>query len=164
MGNQLGIKIRNLRKDHRLTQQQVADKLGLAGATISLYEKGSNDPDIKTILQLSKLFGVRGFYLLMYLWTDLQYKEINMVKEMVHIMDDLNMFCEEMMVDSKEKDIAYVQFYSPEGRHFIKMWKEVFEMSFYSEYCSLSENDQKSFLRDVKLLWELKLYKSAFND
>lgn len=53
-----GEKLRNLRKDHRLSQQALGDKLGLEGATISRWETAFNLPKPKEIERLAEVFGV----------------------------------------------------------------------------------------------------------
>lgn len=56
------IKIR--RKQLGLSQQEVADYLGLTKSTIGFYETGDNIPDIKSLYKLSKLLKVSADYLL----------------------------------------------------------------------------------------------------
>ncbi len=50
--------IKKARKKSGYTQQQVADLLGVDRSTYSYYELGKIKPDIKTIINLSKVFGV----------------------------------------------------------------------------------------------------------
>lgn len=49
--------IRHLRTLHKLTQEQLAQQLGLSARTISTYEQGS-EPRLETLLKLSKAFGI----------------------------------------------------------------------------------------------------------
>ena len=55
---------RSARKATKLTLKQVAEKIGMGESTISLYESGAREPDHKTLLALSKLYGVSIDYLL----------------------------------------------------------------------------------------------------
>lgn len=60
----LGKKLRKLRRDRELTQQQVADFLGLSRAAYGSYELGRRQPDNHTLLKLSRYFGVTVDYLI----------------------------------------------------------------------------------------------------
>lgn len=55
---------RSARKATKLTLKQVAEKIGMGESTVSLYESGAREPDHKTLLALSKLYGVSIDYLL----------------------------------------------------------------------------------------------------
>lgn len=56
--------IKNLRKKHNLTQQQLADIVGITATGISYWESGSATPNIETLNKLSNYFGVTVNYLL----------------------------------------------------------------------------------------------------
>lgn len=60
----LGKKLRKLRRDKELTQQQIADTLGLTRAAYASYELSRRQPDHQTILRLAKLFNVTTDYLI----------------------------------------------------------------------------------------------------
>ena len=55
-----GERLKRLRKQKGLTQQQVADVLNIQKATYSGYETGRREPDVPKIKTLAKLFGVSG--------------------------------------------------------------------------------------------------------
>lgn len=57
-------KLKMFREKRALTQQQVADELGINRSTYSYYELGRIQPDIKTIIKLSKIFDVHYIELL----------------------------------------------------------------------------------------------------
>ena len=44
-----GKTLRNLRTSNDLTQTQLADALGLAFSTISMYERGEREPDFEIL-------------------------------------------------------------------------------------------------------------------
>ena len=48
------IKIRELRRKMGLTAKQLADRVGVAESTMSLYENGKREPDFKTLLRLAR--------------------------------------------------------------------------------------------------------------
>ena len=54
----LGESIRNLRKQHNLSQEQLAEKLDVSRQSVSLWEKDSTQPTIDNIITLSDIFGV----------------------------------------------------------------------------------------------------------
>lgn len=59
----LASRISKARKKANLTQQQVAERLNVARTSVSHWENGAREPDLKTIRELSELFGVAFEYL-----------------------------------------------------------------------------------------------------
>ena len=53
-----GKRLKNLRIEKNLTQQQLAEKLNVSKANISKYESDIIEPNINLINQISKLFDV----------------------------------------------------------------------------------------------------------
>ena len=51
-------KIRDLREDADLTQQQVAELLGTSQTMYARYERGANELPIRHLLRLCRLYGV----------------------------------------------------------------------------------------------------------
>ena len=49
-------RIKQLREENNITQIQLAQKLNKTQQTISLYENGTNEPDLDGYITLSKLF------------------------------------------------------------------------------------------------------------
>lgn len=60
----LSEKILHLRKQHGLSQEDLAEKLNVSRQAVSRWEVGSAQPDASNVLQLSQLFGVTADYLL----------------------------------------------------------------------------------------------------
>ena len=56
--NDIGYQLKALRKSQRMTQQAVADKVGITRATLSNYEISRRTPDLKTLRKLAECFGV----------------------------------------------------------------------------------------------------------
>ena len=54
----LGESIRDLRKQNNMSQEQLAEKLGVSRQSVSLWEKDATQPTIDNIITLSDIFGV----------------------------------------------------------------------------------------------------------
>ncbi len=50
--------IATLRKEKKLTQKELADKLGISPKTVSKWERGNGFPDVGLLSELSAVFGV----------------------------------------------------------------------------------------------------------
>ena len=59
-----GDRIAYLREQNNLTQQQLADKIGVTRASLSHYEKNRREPDYETLQKLADFFEVSVDYLL----------------------------------------------------------------------------------------------------
>ena len=57
-------KLIDLRKKYGMSQEELADRLGVSRQAISRWELGSTLPDAPNLLKLSDLFGVSIDYLL----------------------------------------------------------------------------------------------------
>ena len=51
-------KLKSLRKKYGYTQEQLADKLGVAKSTISMYENGNREPDFEMLEAIADVFNV----------------------------------------------------------------------------------------------------------
>ena len=60
----IGIVIKELRKENGLSQTQLASMLFVSQDTISLWECGKSYPDIENIIKLTQIFNVTSDYLL----------------------------------------------------------------------------------------------------
>lgn len=56
--NSIGQQLKTLRKSQKMTQQSVADKVGITRATLSNYEIDRRTPDLNTLRKLAECFGV----------------------------------------------------------------------------------------------------------
>lgn len=54
----VGAKLKILRKERRLTQQELADKLQIKRATISNYEINRRSPHLSELRRIAEFFGV----------------------------------------------------------------------------------------------------------
>lgn len=57
-------RIRDLREDHDLTQEQVAKVLGTSQTMYARYERGANELPIRHLISLCKLYKVSADYIL----------------------------------------------------------------------------------------------------
>ena len=55
---ELSEKLRKIRKQHKKTQKDVADFLGITESGYGYYEQGRNKPSIETLEKLSELYNV----------------------------------------------------------------------------------------------------------
>ena len=56
--------MRDLREDHDLTQQQIADLLGTSQTMYARYERGANELPIRHLITLCKYYNVSADYIL----------------------------------------------------------------------------------------------------
>lgn len=59
-----GEKIKALRIEHKLTQQQLASQVGIAVSAISSYESGNRYPSYDVLISLARIFHVSTDFLL----------------------------------------------------------------------------------------------------
>lgn len=60
----LGERIRRLRTGARMTQGDLAARLGISKSAIGMYEQGRREPPYELLLKISELFGVSADWLL----------------------------------------------------------------------------------------------------
>ena len=56
--NYFGIRLKHLRTQDGLTQQDLADALGISKSTISMYENGNREPDFETLENIADYFNI----------------------------------------------------------------------------------------------------------
>lgn len=59
----LANRIRELRAEKNISQQKLADEIGVTRQAVSLFEKGGRDPKLETWIKLADYFGVHVGYL-----------------------------------------------------------------------------------------------------
>ena len=64
MEHDIGSKIKAARIEKKLTQEQVAELLGVSRQTISNWENEKSYPDIISVIKMSEYYGVTLDYLL----------------------------------------------------------------------------------------------------
>ena len=50
----VGAFLKDLRKEKEITQEQLAEELGVSGRTISRWETGKNMPDISILVEIAE--------------------------------------------------------------------------------------------------------------
>ncbi len=59
-----GAKLKELRKGQKLTQQQLAERLGVAKSVVSYYESGDRYPSYDVLVRIAHVFHTTTDYLL----------------------------------------------------------------------------------------------------
>ena len=54
----IGSFLKELRKEKNITQEQLAEKLGVSGRTVSRWETGNNMPDISLLVEIAEMYDV----------------------------------------------------------------------------------------------------------
>ena len=54
----IGSLLQELRKEKGLTQEQLAERMGVARRTVSRWETGSNMPDLDILMELADLYAL----------------------------------------------------------------------------------------------------------
>ena len=55
---EIGAFLKQLRNEKGITQEQLAEILGVSGRTVSRWETGTNLPDLSILVQISEYYGV----------------------------------------------------------------------------------------------------------
>jgi len=58
------MRLKALRQNKGITQEQLADKIGVTNAAVSRYEQSATYPSVDVLIKLCKFFGVSSDYLL----------------------------------------------------------------------------------------------------
>lgn len=60
----LGNKIKELRRQKKLTQAQLAEKLNVTRSAVALWEIDNTDPDLENVIAIADFFDITTDYLL----------------------------------------------------------------------------------------------------
>ena len=64
MNDNFATRLKELRQENKLSQQKLAETIGVTQKAIDFWEKGINEPKASYIIKLAKFFGVTTDYLL----------------------------------------------------------------------------------------------------
>ena len=87
-----GSKLKTLRKSEKLTQQQLANRLGVAKSVVSYYESGNRFPSYDVLIKIAHIFHTTTDYLLdverkrVIDVSELSDEEISLVTNIVEVM------------------------------------------------------------------------------
>ena len=56
--NEFGKKLKELRIDKGLSQRKLGEQFNVCNQTVSFWETGSREPDLDTLVEISKFFNV----------------------------------------------------------------------------------------------------------
>lgn len=94
------INLQKAREVCGLTQQQVADQLGIAKSTYSNYENGKREPDVKKIKALTRILGISGDALLETGFENNNFTKSNQSEhQLLSLYNQLNTQGQEKLVD-----------------------------------------------------------------
>ena len=101
---EIGLRIRTMRKSRRMTQEDLAKAIGQSPSSITMYETGRREPDIETLEAFADVFNVP----LSFLISDEAPMESKQVDPEIHIVSSM---MEELPQDQKEQIVAIVRAY-----------------------------------------------------
>lgn len=94
--NDIGGKLKTLRKGRKLTQQELADRLGVTRATVSNYEVGRRSPHLSELQRFAEFYGV-----------DLSYFGVATKDEVFDLLSRAKAVFKDERIDKKKKDELY---------------------------------------------------------
>ena len=117
MGNFQNI-FRKLRTSSNLTQNAIAEKLGISRSTIGMYETGAREPDFETLEKIADYFNVDTDFLLG------RTNQTTMLPETVGKYSktrELDIYMNNYLLTTKERYSLIQRTFSPPSR-----WKKIF--------------------------------------
>lgn len=99
-----GQKLKTLRQEKGITQEQLASKVEIVKSSISGYEKGSIYPSVEVLIKLCKFFDVSADYLLG-LSDNMEFKISHLTDEQLSIILSLINQFERFNYSSNQHDI-----------------------------------------------------------
>ena len=97
-------RLKEIRKERRITQQEMADLLNISLNSYSRYERGKRNPDINILKKISKILDISTDYLLGISDIPLSIKEIDFSNDLDHLksIDLLRKY--DLVVNDKDID------------------------------------------------------------
>lgn len=92
-----------------MTQQQLAERLGVSASTVGMYEQGRREPPIETLLALCSCFNVSAGYLL---GSDTGHDVMDMLDEMRNrVRSDKKLMFNGVPISSEQTDRLFDAMY-----------------------------------------------------
>ena len=137
----IGENIRNFRKKNDLTQEEIADRLGVTYQSVSRWENGTTYPDLELLPAISELLSVTVDELL-------GMPQIEKEKRAVETFDELRRECMKQDYDAD---------------HIIALLRDIRRNYIDSDFAwrPWSEGNDRAF-RDSKILPEVRLFAEAY--
>ena len=119
-------KILNLRKTAGMSQEELAEKLGVSRQSVSKWESAAAIPDVAKILEMSKIFGVTTDYLLKDELTDTQISGEVEGNSRIITLDEATNYLEEKKRQGREIGFGVVLcICSPTPLFMLEAWEDV---------------------------------------
>lgn len=135
----LNDRIREARIQNHLTQEQLAEKIGVAKSTLTGYEKGNREPNIPTLMKIMETLHVDANYL----YQD----DVNTFSELVVTLEEREILKEYRVLDEHGKKM--VDFTLTEEFNRCETAKDTIDddnIVPYPEYPTVTKKDIKSFV------------------
>jgi transcriptional regulator with XRE-family HTH domain len=111
-----GNKLKQLRINSGLTQEELGKKFNLGKSSISMYESGKNFPDLDMIKNIATFFGVSADYLIGV--ESLNNSELYEIEQLRQILINNGIMSEDHDMTKEEFDKA-MEFYKANSKFFI---------------------------------------------
>ena len=149
--NDIGKKIKELRKKKDMTQERLAEYLNVSFQAVSKWETGAASPDLSMIVPLARLLGVSTDEL----FGLVSAEEDSRLKELENVLDETH----ETGDTAKRYEIAKIAVAEYPGNFDCLLWLAMAEESYAIHNCGhYSEEQQEHFKIAVKL------YETIFED
>lgn len=126
MKMEIGTRIANLRKNKKMTQQDLASYLCVADKTISSWELNRTEPSLEDIIKLSKVLDCNASYLI---YGDIKRNDIE-TEIKIKLSKEEYQVLEMKMIDAGQfikKSYQLDTYYQPTYRKFVKDNEEVID-------------------------------------
>lgn len=99
----LSANINKLRKEHSMTQEQLAEALGVTFASVSKWERGAATPELNLIAEMADLFGVSFDALVGF---EVQNSSVAALEERIHELQSKKKY-EEALTEAEKALLRY---------------------------------------------------------
>lgn len=141
--------ISKLRKEHSMTQEQLAEALGVIFASVSKWERGVATPELNLIAEMADLFGVSFDALVGY---EIQNGSVIALEERIHQLQREKKY-DEAITEAEKALIRY-----PNDFRIVYRAGELYAVA------SIERSNEKLLLRCIELLDQSILLLSQNND